>query len=146
MKKTHIIGILIIAIAIAIIISSISDSSTYESFTTAANHPEKEFHVVGKLNKEKEMAYNPEQDANLFSFFMTDEKGVEKKVTFNGAKPQDFEKSEQIVIIGKASGDEFAASKILMKCPSKYTDGKEGEMKEFEASPLTLSKGEGGQQ
>jgi cytochrome c-type biogenesis protein CcmE len=131
MKKTHIIGILIIAVAIAIIITSISDSGTYESFSTAINHPDKEFHVVGKLNKEKEISYNPKQDANLFSFFMVDEKGLEKKVVFNGAKPQDFERSEQIVIIGKASGEEFAASKILMKCPSKYTDGKEGELKEF---------------
>ncbi len=134
MKKTHIIGILVIAVAIAIIIVSISDSSTYETFTTALNHPDKEFHVVGKLDKEKEMAYNPEQDANLFSFYMTDEKGVEKKVIFNGAKPQDFEKSEQIVIIGKANGDGFAASKILMKCPSKYTNNKQGELKEFTES------------
>jgi cytochrome c-type biogenesis protein CcmE len=93
MKKTHIIGIIIIAVTIAIIITSISDSGTYESFGTAFNHPDKEFHVVGKLNKEKALIYNPEQNANLFSFYMTDEKGLEKKVNFNGAKPQDFELS-----------------------------------------------------
>jgi cytochrome c-type biogenesis protein CcmE len=36
---------------------------------------------------------------------------------FNGSKPQDFEKSEQIVVVGKMleNGD-FACSKILMKC------------------------------
>ena len=39
-------------------------------------------------------------------------------------KPQDFERSEQIVLIGKVQGDEFHASDILMKCPSKYNDGK----------------------
>jgi len=43
---------------------------------------------------------------------------------FNGAKPQDFERSEQIVLTGKMKGDEFLASKILMKCPSKYVNNK----------------------
>ena len=32
---------------------------------------------------------------------MTDQKGHEKLVTYKGAKPQDFEKSEQVVVIGK---------------------------------------------
>jgi cytochrome c-type biogenesis protein CcmE len=48
--------------------------------------------------------------------------GEEKKVVLNAAKPQDFELSEQIVITGKMKGDEFHASDLLMKCPSKYKD------------------------
>ena len=35
MKKGHIIALGIIAVAIAIILSSIGDASSYESFTTA---------------------------------------------------------------------------------------------------------------
>lgn len=131
MKKTHIIGIIIIAVAIAIIFTSISNSGTYETFSSAYLHPDKEFHIVGKLNKEKELVYDPQVNANLFSFYLIDQDGLEKKVVFNGAKPQDFEKSEQIVIIGKANTDHFAASKILMKCPSKYTNGENAELKEF---------------
>ena len=46
----------------------------------------------------------------------------ECKVVFQGSKPQDFERSEQIVLTGKMVGEEFHASKILMKCPSKYND------------------------
>lgn len=38
------------------------------------------------------------------------------------AKPQDFERSEQVVLTGKMDGDEFVATEILMKCPSKYKD------------------------
>jgi cytochrome c-type biogenesis protein CcmE len=38
------------------------------------------------------------------------------------SKPQDFERSEQIVLTGKMKGDEFVATDILMKCPSKYKD------------------------
>ena len=37
-------------------------------------------------------------------------------------KPQDFEKAEQIVIVGHTKNNVFVADKILMKCPSKYED------------------------
>src|SRR5690606_5526328 len=121
MKKSSILGIVTIAILIAMIISIYGDSSTYASFSEAQN-TEAELHVVGQLNKEKELYYNPTENANYFSFYMLDEKGKECKVVFNGSKPQDFERSEQIVLTGKMVGNEFHASKILMKCPSKYND------------------------
>jgi len=124
MKKTHIIGIVVIAIAIGAMMATLSDSSTYASFTQAAEHPNSEFHVVGKLNKSKETVYDPHVNANLFTFYMVDNQGVEKKVCLAKSKPQDFERSEQIVIIGSVNGDEFKASDVLMKCPSKYNDGK----------------------
>jgi cytochrome c-type biogenesis protein CcmE len=53
-------------------------------------------------------------------------------VAFNGTKPQDFERSEQIVITGKMSGADFKANHMLLKCPSKYTN-KEEELSEFSA-------------
>ena len=120
MKKSSIIGIIIIAIAIGVIIGTYAESSTYGSFSDAKSMHD-ELHVVGMLNKDKPITYNPKQDANYFSFYMKDNKGQECKVIFNGAKPQDFERSEQIVLTGKMANDEFHASKILMKCPSKYT-------------------------
>jgi cytochrome c-type biogenesis protein CcmE len=131
MKKTHLIGILVIAIAIAAIVSTFSDSSSYASFAES-KETNKEIHVVGKLQKEKEMVYNPVKDANYFSFYVKDQKGEECKVVYTGTKPQDFEKSEQIVLIGRMQDAEFHASKILMKCPSKYTNDKV-ETKEFKA-------------
>ena len=54
---------------------------------------------------------------------MLDNNGVEREVFLQKAKPQDFERSEQIVLIGKAKNDVFVAREILMKCPSKYDDG-----------------------
>lgn len=120
MKKSSIAGMIIIAIAISVIISTYADSSTYGSFSDA-RETESELHVVGQLNKQKELFYNPIQDANYFSFYLKDNDGKECKVVFSGSKPQDFERSEQIVLTGKMIGNEFHASKILMKCPSKYT-------------------------
>lgn len=137
MKKTHIIAIIVIAIAIGAILSTVSDSSTYSNFSEAKDNPGKEYHVVGQLNKEAEMTYDPEVNANLFAFSMVDNNGEEQRVHFAGSKPQDFERSEQIVLVGKYENDTFQASKILMKCPSKYNDGQEGELQEFTAESAT---------
>lgn len=119
MKKSSVIGIIIIAIAIAMIIVIYADSSTYSTFTEA-KEKQSELYVVGVLNKEKDLHYDPTVDANHFSFYMYDNDSTECRVVFRGSKPQDIERSEQIVLTGKMVGNEFHASKILMKCPSKY--------------------------
>ncbi len=124
MKTSHIIAIVVIAIAIAAIIGTINDSSTYATFSEAAKKEGKTFHVVGKLNRQKPYEYNPEVNANVFSFYIIDNEGIEKKVILNKAKPQDFDKSEQIVLIGKIKSNEFIASDVLLKCPSKYANEK----------------------
>jgi cytochrome c-type biogenesis protein CcmE len=131
MKKSSIVGMIIIAIAIGVIVSTYADSSTYGSFSDA-QETQKELHVVGKLIKDKAMVYNPQHDANYFSFYMIDNKGKECKVEFTGTKPQDFERSEQIVLTGQMENGSFQANKILMKCPSKYTQDKI-EVTEFKA-------------
>jgi len=125
MKKTHIIGIIVIALAIGAIISTINDAGTYVTFSRAREHPNTEFTVIGELNKAKEITYEPEIDANLFSFYVTDKDGTEEKIVFHGTKPQDFERSEQITMQGKMVNNTFICNKILMKCPSKYNDGSE---------------------
>lgn len=124
MKKLHILGIIVIAIAIGVIFVSLKNTSTYADFAEAAANPDKEFHVVGKLDKTQEQIYEPKINADEFLFSMIDNKGVEKRVVLHKSKPQDFEKSEQIVLIGKMQGDDFHANDILMKCPSKYNDAK----------------------
>jgi cytochrome c-type biogenesis protein CcmE len=123
MKKGSIFGLVVIAIAIAVIMSVISKSSSYSTFKDAKNI-NAELSIVGHLDKQKELYYDAAKDANYFSFYMKDKKGTECKVVYTGTKPEDFEKSEQIVLTGQMSGDEFHASKILMKCPSKYTQDK----------------------
>lgn len=134
MKKIHIIAILIIAIAFGVVMTSLSNNSTYASFNEAASHPDKIYHVVGKLDKSKPFLYDAHLNANLFTFYLIDSKGTERKVMLEKPKPDDFEHSEQIVVIGKASGnDEFKAKDLLMKCPSKYQDGKPVESKQASA-------------
>jgi len=121
MKKGQIVLLVIIALAIGAITLTFSSTSTYSDFNEAKTI-NSEIHVVGKLCMDKEMVYNPLIDPNHFTFFVKDNKGETCKIVFSGTKPQDFEKSEQIVLTGKMMGSEFHASKILMKCPSKYNE------------------------
>ncbi|MFA5973849.1 MAG: cytochrome c maturation protein CcmE [Lentimicrobiaceae bacterium] len=124
MKKTHIFILVFVVIAIGVILSLFANTSTYTDFSAAVENPGKEFHIIGKLVKDKPIVYDTKLDANKFTFYMTDQKNVERLVTYNGAKPQDFEKSEQVVVIGKIVNDDFLASSLLLKCPSKYNDEK----------------------
>jgi cytochrome c-type biogenesis protein CcmE len=124
MKKIHIVGVIVIAVAIGVIFTSMRNTSTYADFTEALANPDREFHVVGKLDKARPQIYEPTVNPDEFTFSMVDNKGIERKVVLHKSKPQDFERSEQIVLIGKMEGEEFHANDILMKCPSKYNDGK----------------------
>lgn len=124
MKKIHIIGLIIIAISIGFIAINSNEYSTYADFKTATESPSKEFHIVGRLDKSKPQVYNPLKDPNYFEFEMVDEKGVLSKVIYKGTKPDGFDQTEKIVVAGKFENNNFVASQILMKCPSKYVDEK----------------------
>lgn len=121
MKKSYIIAGIALIAGIWLVISASKDASTYSNFGDATNTVGL-VKVIGELVKDKEMVYNPEKDPNYFSFYVVDNEGVEKKVVLIGEKPQDFELSEQIVMTGEMKDDHFAASELLLKCPSKYKD------------------------
>jgi cytochrome c-type biogenesis protein CcmE len=134
MKKTHIIALIVIAIAVTMIISTIGDASTYVSFTEAkemANNGNKSsIHVVGELVKDTEgkatgMIYEPSVDPNRFEFIMVDSLNNKEKIVYFQPKPQDMEKSEKVVVVGKMNleKNQFEADQILLKCPSKYNNG-----------------------
>ena len=59
MKRSHIIAIVIIAVAIAALVSSLGESSTYADLSEARAEPGKEFHVVGMLDRSKPVIYEP---------------------------------------------------------------------------------------
>ncbi len=120
MKKIYIIAGLMVVVAIGLLLNAAQDVSTYASFADAESG--QKVKIAGRLAKDKDMVYNPEQDPNYFSFFMQDMKGEERKVVLLAAKPQDFELSEQIVLTGSMQSEEFVATDMLMKCPSKYKD------------------------
>jgi cytochrome c-type biogenesis protein CcmE len=129
MKKSHIFGIVVIAVAIMIIVSTAGDASSYVTFKEAqamsVSGKSASIHVVGSLKKSIEgeiLGIQPSPDKLSFSFLMVDQNGKEQQVYYNEPMPPDFLRSEQVVVIGAYKGDTFVADKILMKCPSKYQE------------------------
>ncbi|HWD89376.1 MAG TPA: cytochrome c maturation protein CcmE [Mucilaginibacter sp.] len=123
MKKSSILGLVVIAIAIAVIIATYSKSSSYGSFG-AAKKAKTDLQIIGHLDRQKPMYYDAHKDPNYFSFYVLDTDKMECKVILTKPKPEDFERSDKIVLTGHMEGDEFHASNVLLKCPSKYTQDK----------------------
>ena len=131
MKKTHIIAILVIAVAVAIIVSTAGDASTYvtfdQAYQMASVGKSSSIHVVGELKKDAQgeiIGLEKSLDNLSFSFVLLDESKKEQKVYYNEPMPPDFTRSEKVVVIGSYDGDRFIADKILLKCPSKYQEQK----------------------
>jgi cytochrome c-type biogenesis protein CcmE len=131
MKLSHIIAILVIAAAIAIIIATAGDASTYvnfdQAFTMASAGNSTQIHVVGELKKDENghvLGLENSADKLSFSFILVDDNKKEQKVIYNEPMPPDFLRSEKVVVIGNYQNDQFIAKKILLKCPSKYQDQK----------------------
>ncbi|HEX6891464.1 MAG TPA: cytochrome c maturation protein CcmE [Chryseolinea sp.] len=129
MKKSHILILVVIAAAIAIIVSTAGDASTYVTFDEAqamwTSGNKKEIHVVGELKKDNSghiLGIEEGEDRVSFSFVMVDDNGREQKVIYNQPMPADFTRSEKVVVIGSYNDNTFMASKILLKCPSKYQE------------------------
>ncbi|MDQ1088392.1 MULTISPECIES: cytochrome c maturation protein CcmE [unclassified Siphonobacter] len=133
MKKIHLLGIAVIAAAIFILLSTAGDASTYVDFAKAEEMAkggdDSKVHVVGNLKKDMagkilDMEYNPAVNANLLTFSLVDDLGVERKVIYHEPKPQDIEKSEKVVVVGRMENGIFVCDQVLLKCPSKYNDAK----------------------
>lgn len=122
MKRIHILALVLLVAAIGVVLSLSMNTSTYAGFKEAIDHEGREFNVMGKLSPGKEIVYDAMKDANSFTFTMIDDEGTEMLVKYNDSKPQDFEKLEQVVVIGTMKDGYFEAHKMNLKCPSKYNE------------------------
>lgn len=86
--------------------------------------------VAGELG-ERSSSYDSEAEALLFTL-EDPESGDTLRVRYHGLKPANFEEAISIVAIGRyeEAKEEFAADKLLVKCPSKY-QGAEVEEKTY---------------
>ena len=129
MKLSYIIGIVVIAVAVGILISTAGDASSYVTFQQAREMAEdgqsKMIHVVGKLDKNQAgeiVGIEASDYKQSFKFVMVDEDNKKQEVFYNEPMPTDFLKSEQVVVVGAYQNDLFVADHILLKCPSKYQE------------------------
>lgn len=118
MKKSTIIGIVIILIFLVVGYFSFSESKIEYSDFQKASSNQKTCQVKGIWQKDKESKFDA--STNQFVFYMKDDNNAEMKVVLDGAKPNNFEMAESIVAKGKVKDGYFHAKEVLTKCPSKY--------------------------
>ena len=121
MKKSHIIIFTMIVVGIALLFSATNDLSTYATFGDAEESG-KRVKIAGELVLEKDIIYDPVKNANYTGFHLKDADARINEVMLLKAKPQDFERAEQVVVTGSMEKGVFVATEVLTKCPSKYKD------------------------
>ncbi|HMO60646.1 MAG TPA: cytochrome c maturation protein CcmE [Ferruginibacter sp.] len=125
MKKTHIVMLVAIALAISALLLLSADFSTYDTIQSARNKQGKFVHLIASLDKQSPIEYDPATNPNYLSFTAVDSLGGSTKVVYHNTKPAELEHSERVVLKGKMQGEVFECKEILLKCPSKYKDDKE---------------------
>ena len=137
MKKTHIILLVSITVAIAILISLMDGLTTYDTVETAKNKPGKFVHLIARLDHSKPLEYDAIKNPNYLSFTVVDSLGGAVKVVYHNSKPENLESSDQLVLKGSMRDRHFECREILMKCPSNYKDDMKSAEKKL---PETLTE------
>jgi cytochrome c-type biogenesis protein CcmE len=134
MKKTHIVALVLIAIAIATLVSFMGNVTTYETITSAKQKPGKFVNLIAKIDKTQPVNYDPVKNPNYLTFTALDTLGSSIQVIYRNAMPTDMQKSERLVLKGKVEDGKFECKDILLKCPSKYKDDANANAKNVSAS------------
>lgn len=122
MKKIHIILLVLIAAAIAVLITFLQNTSTYDTVDTAIARQGKFVHLMARLDKSQPVEYDALKNPNYLSFTAIDTLGKSVRVVYNKPKPDNFDISERLVLQGKYINGLFECKTIQTKCPSKYKD------------------------
>lgn len=118
MKPRMVIGLLLVAVSIAIGVTAFKKSLTpYISFAEARKS-NTSVQVNGTLADPSHVTYDASKSELVFA--LKDEKNEVMDVVYKGVKPVNFEMATNVVAIGTYHDGRFAADQLLVKCPSKY--------------------------
>jgi cytochrome c-type biogenesis protein CcmE len=125
-KKSYLIGGLVIALAMAMAMYSFQ--STLESYVTvseakASSRPVQVAGIVVEGTDKYDLSSN-----NLL-FTLREDSGDQMKVEYDGPRPGNFDNVTKVVAIGKyePKREVFVARELLVKCPTKYEGRVQGE-------------------
>ena len=127
MKKTSIILLFFLAVAVGVLATQVIQWNTDKTVAQAKEWIGKKIKMKGELDKERGVDFNPELDASTFSFHLKGEDGSDIKVVCFDDLPRDFELLDYVVVKGMVKDDGvFYADELLVKCPSKYVEDELG--------------------
>lgn len=139
MKKLQIVILVVIALAIAGLLSLTKDITTYDSIASAKKKDGRYVHLIAKLDRSEPVVYDPVKDPNYLSFYAVDSLGGRTQVVYRNSKPTELEHSDRVVLKGQMKGEVFECKEILLKCPSKYKDDPNQQMKQIQTSSAPTS-------
>jgi cytochrome c-type biogenesis protein CcmE len=122
MKKIHIILLVLIAGAIAVLVSFLQTAATYETIAGAKANPGKFVHVAAQLDTASALEYDELKDPNYLGFIARDSTGEKMKVIYRKGMIENLAISERLVLEGHFEKDHFECKRVQTKCPSKYKD------------------------
>jgi len=126
MKKSHIIGGILIVLALVLAMYSFKSTLTTYVTVDEAKASGQRVQVAGLAVSGTER-YDTE--TNNLVFTLREDGGAEMRVEYDGPRPGNFDDVTKVVAIGQYVADKeaFDADELLVKCPTKYEGRVEGE-------------------
>ena len=126
MKKSYVIGGVVIVLAM--VMAMYSFQSTLTSYVSVSEAKASNRHVqVAGIVVEGTDKYDLESNNLLFT--LREDSGDEMKVEYDGPRPGNFDNVTKVVAIGKYEPKKgvFLARELLVKCPTKYEGRVQGQ-------------------
>jgi cytochrome c-type biogenesis protein CcmE len=119
MKKSYIVGGLVVALAMVMAMYSFKSTLTSYVTVSEAKASKRPVQVAG-IVVEGTDRYDLER--NNLIFVLREDGGDQMQVEYDGPRPGNFDNVTKVVAIGKYEPKEqvFMARELLVKCPSKY--------------------------
>ena len=115
-------GVVAVAAIVALVAAFVSNASPYVTLAEAKTHTGDRLHVAGDIvpgSVQHQLA------SGGLTFELTDSTGQRSLVEYRGPAVSNLAEAKQVVVVGSMKEGVFHASKMLVKCPSRY----EGEQK-----------------
>lgn len=126
MKKSHIIGGVLIVLALVLAMYSFKSTLTTYVTVDEAKASGQRVQVAGLAVSGTERY---DMETNNLVFTLREDGGAEMRVEYDGPRPGNFDDVTKVVAIGQYVADKeaFDADELLVKCPTKYEGRVEGE-------------------
>ena len=119
MKKSYIVGGVVVVLAMTMAMYSFKSTLTSYVTVSEAKASKRPVQVAGIVVKGTDK-YDLKNNNLIFT--LREDGGDEMKVEYDGPRPGNFDNVTKVVAIGKYEPKEqvFVAKELLVKCPTKY--------------------------
>lgn len=112
-----------LAAMVAISVAFVANASPYVDVDQALTNGGSGLHLLGTIQKP---TVHSDPINREISFDVVDAKGKSMHVDYHGEPISNISEADKVVAVGSVKNGEFLANKLLIKCPSKYENGRAG--------------------